>query len=382
MGHKNLYGNFWLLIALLTAICWASEKQYTSRRWRLKFESDPPKPILIKEPDGKQTLYWYVRYKVTNAMSREVPWMVNIKIVIDKTRPGVPESQVPGVFHQATIPEEADKEQYLNSLQTYYDVNLPIVRQEIMKQLNLYPALSKNEQMVMDVLELENPKSIFTMMKQIKLSYDEIESALLALISRNLVISQEAHGDPSFIKVTSKGAIFYQNGETFALRVGEAVYDWKLLSFDKKQVVMQKGDVVTSFYPGASLEYNYSKSEKTIATRDPFYTSGMEAKGFYLGRSTNKDRKFRFRHAVIPAKSTHHGVAIFHDISREMDFMAVVVTGLADPVVRRTGKIYVKNEALLIAYQRLGDEFYSYQDTISFLYQKQIVLSFKEIKQD
>lgn len=375
------------LLVLVSAFTLAQKNDNTSGRWRLKFDlQEAPKPIIIDDGDGQKNVYWYCRYQITNDTERDIPWMISIKIVVDKTREGVSESQVPGLFYRAEIPEEAgdkkvDREAYVNQLRAYHDTDFLIVKKQIMEQLRLYPALNEKEKAVLAALEAEKAKAIEEIMKQTNLSYAETENALLNLVMRNLVMSQETTGNPIFFGSNAQGAIFSENNQEAIKKPGDKVAGWELLAIDKDTVMMKKDDVVTKFGKGSTLEFLYIKTNRHFVEKDMHYTSGMASRGVYKGLASadpEASKRFAFQHNVIPKKSVRHGLAIFQDISPQMDFMAIVVSGLVDPLVRRQGKIYLENEVFMIGYSKGRDETSGTQESLTQLYQRWIVLSSKE----
>ena len=228
-------------------------------------------------------------------------------------------------------------------------------------------------------------------MAQAGISYEQAQQALTKLVVNNLAMSQEVERNPIFVKGTLQHATFWINDEKISDKVneiqaktGDVIAGWELLNFDRNRVVMKKNDIVTSFSRGATLEYLYLKTDKSFVEEDVRYVSGMAAKGTYKGRmfgnGSKKGKRYTFESAVIPKKSVRHGLAIFQEISPEMDFMAVMVTGLVDPIVRRDGLIYVENEAYMYGYKRPGDAYYSDRAPLTPLYQKWLVVSTRPIK--
>lgn len=434
------------MLLLVHQIVFAQNAPSLSGRWRLKFEMvENPQNITLTEPDGKKNMYWYFRYRIINDTEQNIPWMVNIKVLIDRTREGIAEAQVPGLFYQAQIPENLDKEVYLSRLKAYYDFDLPLVKRAIYARLHLYPKLSEKERGVLNALSSEKMKSVEEIMKEVELSYVEAESILNSLVISNLAISQEAAGSPTLLRIGHQGASFLENNKEVVKPLGSIIAGWNIVALSPLQVSLQKDNVITSIGIGNTLEYLYQKTDKTFAERDLNYSSGMSTKGLYKGRSghlltridaenaiftkngkeittkvgdtlsgwqiesiaadaivmkkgekttnlgigkileyqeTMPDAEvYLFEKRFIPKKSVHHGLAIFEDFSSEMDFMAVVVSGLVDPIVRRRGKVYKENEALMIGYtQGLSDE-EAGQD-IRQLYLKWVILSSKEIKHE
>lgn len=382
MGSKLF--KIWLVsLLILFSHTLFAQKRYQSRRWRLDFESDPPKSITIVQPDGKKDIYWYVRYKIINNTPRNIPWMFNIKLVIDKVREGVAIGKVPEVFFNATFPAGVNKEQYMKNLRAYYDVNLPVVKKEILSRLKLYPRFSKNTKAVLSALDSNTPKDVISIMEEVGLSYEETETCLNRLVVNNLAISQEAKGNPIFVRGTLGHTLFIVNDKEVKAKAGDKIAGWTIVSFDRNRVVMKKGDVITSFCKGSTIEYLYAKTLKRVVERDTIYFTGMDAKGTYKGRIPKKEvkkgKKYLFETNVIPKKSIRHGIAIFSNVSEEMDFMAIVVSGLVDPIVKRNRKVYVENEVMMVAYKRLGDEYHSDRDTMVHLYKKNEVLSTYEL---
>ena len=147
---------------------------------------------------------------------------------------------------------------------------------------------------------------------------------------------------------------------------------------------MSKQGVVTSFYKGATLEYLYSATGKIFYEHDLQYNGGMDIRGRYEGLKIDPKTNnihYVFKNAVIPKNSVRHGIAIFSNISPAADFIAIVVSGLVDPLVRRKNKVFIENEVLMIGYQRPGDEFYNSPNVLTPLYTKRsILLSRVEIK--
>jgi hypothetical protein len=393
MGKKFCFIAIVMILFLFFADHLYADKAYKSKRWRLKFEGDAPTPITITHPDGKKETYWYVRYKVINETERDIPWMINVKLVIDKPAEAVTETKVPELFYNGEIPSGQDKEEYLKNLKSYYDTNFSVVKKAICDHLRLHPQLSKQENAVLSALHENTPKTVFQIMGEVGLSYEETESCLTNLVVNNLSISQEIKENPIFARATIQKAIFLVNDEKtpnktveLSLSPGDKIADWEVVSFTRNRVVMKKKDVITTFAKGATIEYLYSKVGKIFIQRDFPHVTGMGAKGTYKGRVSVEEspgsKQHIFEKTVIPQKSIRYGLAIFSDVSAEMDYMGVVVTGLVDPIFRRKDKIYVENEAFICAYKRPGDEFGNDREPIARLYEKWMVLSLKEVKWD
>ena len=390
MGNKAVNIIISIVLLFSSTLCWA-DKAYKSKRWRLKYQGEMPRTIAITYPDGTKKTYWYIKYKIINNHDRDIPWMVNLRIIIDKPREGVPESKLPGMFFNAEITANRDKEEYIKNLMTYYDVDLPIAKKEIFEKLGLHPRLSKNEKAIVACLDNKKAKTIMEIMSQAGISYEQAQQALTRLVVNNLVISQEVERNPVFVKGSLQYATFWINDEKLAnkvnevqAKVGDVIAGWEVLDFDRNRVVMKKNDIVTSFSRGSTLEYLYLKTDKSFVEEDVRYVSGMAAKGTYKGRmygsGSKKGQRYAFENAMIPKKSVRHGLAIFQNISPEMDFMAVVVTGLVDPIVRRDGLIYIENEVYMCGYKRPGDAYYSNSTPLTPLYQKWMVISTRPVK--
>lgn len=350
-----------------------------NRRWRLKFEHTAPTMISITEADGVKKAYWYTRYTVINDTERNIPWMVQIRLVIDKVKEGVPESKVPEVFYQATIPEGYDKAEYLGNLQTYYDTDLPAVKQEILRQLQIYPRLTPQEKTVLDLLDNKKAKSAFEVMKKAGLSYYETRNILDRLVIQNLALPEAILGSTTFMEGKTDHAIFLIYGLPTQIKIGETVNGWQLFSFTSNRAIMKKQNVLYTLSQGMLLESTYIKSDKLPFERDDHLVSRDEALGVYKGRVAKDGAKqHEFRPAVIPKHSRIEGIAIFCDVSTEADFMGIVVSGLVDPIIRRNRKVWVENEVLLCGYSRFSSDFQHHQTKL--LYQKSEVLSIKELK--
>ena len=376
-----------VLMLLATQIGMAQNPTSASGRWRLKFELlDTPRPITLQDNEGQKQVFWYFRYQVVNDTERDIPWMVSVRVVVDKTREGVAEGLVPGLFYHAEIPEEiadkkVDKEEYINRLRTYYDIDLPLVKKEIMDVLQLHPKLQERDKNILAALDAEKPKSIEEIAKATALSPSEVEAALIFLVINNLALSQEAPGNLMFLGDSPQGAMFLENGQEVAKKAGEKIGDWDVISYTGTQVMLKKGDEIMPFLKGSNLDYLYIKTQKAMVERDTNYLSGMAAKGVYKGRYAGEqataDKVHQFQSATIPKKSIRHGLAIFQDLAQDMDFMAVVVTGLVDPLVRRKGQINLESEVYMIGYAKGGGEA-AQEEMLVPLYQRWTILGSKE----
>ncbi len=385
MGKKIWQNALYCLIIFSQILCaqqlFIPQKEYKSTRWRLKFENSEPKTITVSEPDGEKKVYWYIHYKVTNSTERDIPWMLHIRMVIDKAKEGVQESKIPGLFYEAKLPEE-NKEEYLNNLQTYYDTDMPVVRKEILTHLRLYPEVSKNDKAILNALSTSQSKDIMDIMKECDLTYAQIEQRLNDLVIQNLVVSQETLGRCVFIGTKGKKALFLVHDQESSAQVGESINGWEIVSFSQNQVMLKKNDVLKTLASGNAIEYLYLKTDKILMERDFPIVSGMSARGTYKGLllEEKSGKIYDFKKAIIPSKSVVHGLAIFSHVSKEMDFMGIVVSGLVDPIVKRNRKVYLENSVLIAAYKKPGDSFGNHVSPITPLYRRDVILSTKEIK--
>jgi hypothetical protein len=233
------------------------------------------------------------------------------------------------------------------------------------------------------VLDPEKPKDVEQIMKEANLGYPEVEMALVNLVINNLAISQEIESNPTFIDVKPQGPVFLENNQEVTKKVGETIAGWELLSYSQDVAVMKKNDIITTFAKGSTLEYLYVKTHKEPVERDLTYLCGMSSQGVYKGRVKAEpnagEKLYSFQNVVIPKKTIRYGLAIFQDIAQEMDFMAIVVSGLVDPLVRRKGQLYVENEAFMIGYAKVKEE-NSPEEVLNPLYQRWVILSSRESK--
>lgn len=389
MTLRNIYIYFFCLVLLSSSYLFADNKGYYSRRWRLKFENSAPATCMVKLPDGSQRRYWYILYKVTNDMDRDIPWMVNIKFVIDKVKRGVVEADVPEVFYKATIPASVtDKAKYLDSLETYYDTDLPLVKQQILRNLKLTSKLSAIEEKILAALKERSISSIdqdydyiniMELRKKTGLSYQELDEYLNKLIIKNLVISKETFGQCTFLGAKDrKTAQFMIFNEIRDLKVGDKVNKWDLVSFTPTRAILKQDDVEKTVSKGMGVEYLYKATGKFVMKGEFNRESGMTARGVYKGKVTDGSKKYNFVRRMIPKRSSIEGLAIFSDVSSEMDFCAIVVSGLVDPIVRKDRKLYAQKEIFLNAYEQPGDAFNNNYTPIKPLYKKWITIESKE----
>ncbi len=383
-GKKILYPFSFLLVVFLFSqhLTWADSSNQIGR-WRLEFKNDVPKEIILTEPDGTKRVYWYFRYTVRNNTDRDISYMVKIKMVIDKTKPGIPTSQVPQIFANAKIPSTvADKKEYIESLQTYHDIDLPIVKNKIMESLRLYPKLSEKERAVWSVVSNTEAASVFQVMETTSLSYVEAESTLNRLTVKNLMISQEVDGNPTFVGSKKNEAFFWLNDDEVVRKAGEEIAGWEVVSFDKNSVVLKKNGIQNYLRVGSGLEYLYTKTDKALFERDDSYLAGFATLGNYKGRNAEGDGpKYEFKRNMIKKNSSLQGIAIFSNPSPETDFMAIVVSGLIDPIVQRYNIVYAYNEVAMFGYRRVGgDEFSTQSESLVPLYRKWEVLATKVIR--
>lgn len=381
MTLRNIYIYFFCLVFISSAYLFADNKDYYSRRWRLKFENSAPATCIVKLPDGSQRKYWYVLYKVTNDMNRDIPWMINIKLVIDKVKRGVVEADVPEVFHKATIPASViDKAKYLDSLETYYDTDLPLVKQQILHDLRLTSKLSNIEEKILATLKEKGLSSIMVLREATGLSYQELDEYLNKLVIKNLVISQETFGQCTFLGAKDrKTAQFMIFNEIRDLKVGDKINKWDLISFTPKRATLKQDDVEKTISTGMGVEYLYEATGKFMMKGEFTRESGMTARGTYKGKVTDGTKKYNFIRRMIPKNSSVEGLAIFSDVSPEMDFCAIVVSGLVDPIVRKDRKLYAEKEIFLNAYEQPGDAFNNNYTPIKPLYKKWIIIDRKEV---
>lgn len=288
MTLRNIYIYFFCLVLLSSSYLFADNKGYYSRRWRLKFENSAPATCMVKLPDGSQRRYWYILYKVTNDMDRDIPWMVNIKFVIDKVKRGVVEADVPEVFYKATIPASVtDKAKYLDSLETYYDTDLPLVKQQILRNLKLTSKLSAIEEKILAALKERSISSIdqdydyiniMELRKKTGLSYQELDEYLNKLIIKNLVISKETFGQCTFLGTKDrKTAQFMIFNEIRDLKVGDKVNKWDLVSFTPTRAILKQDDVEKTVSKGMGVEYLYKATGKFVMKGEFNRESGMTA---------------------------------------------------------------------------------------------------------
>ena len=324
-----------LLVALFSLQIVVAEKK--SRRWRLDFEMlEKPTRIIVTEPDGIQNVYWYFRYIVRNDTDQDINYSINIKLVVDKPAPGVTENKVPQLFHNAKIPFDVeDKEKYINSLQKYYDTDFPIAKEAIYQDLGLHPVLTNDEKKVLSVLGDQFTRSAIDISKEVKLPYTTVDTALESLLAKNLIIGSELDGRPTFLNSGITYANFSIDNVEVTKKKGDTISGWEVISFAKGAVIIKKEDVVKKVTGGSVIEYRYSRSNKSPFEKTQYYYAGMNGKGSYLGRQESEDKKYRFKRDVIKKGSSRRGIAIFYGVSPETDFMAVVVSGLVNPIVRR-----------------------------------------------
>lgn len=379
MGKKIWQVCLISFLILWTQNLWA-EKEYKSKRWRLKFENTAPKSITITEADGVKKTYWFIQYKVSNNTEKDIPWRITIKCVIDQPKEGVAVSQVPGIFYEGRIPE-GNKEEYLNNLQAYFDMDLPLVKKAILSHLKLYPKLTAEEKKLRALLT-ETPKSAMELKQEAGLSYEETESILNNLVVKNLALSQEIEGRSIFLGTKNKLAIFQSYEKENEAKVGDSINDWKIVSINPKEVILQKENVLKSVPRGSTVEFLYSKHDKIIMEQDEPVVTGISAKGTYDGMIVGADKKqkrYEFKNRMIAKNSVVHGLAIFSDVSPDMDFMAIVVTGLVDPVAKRNQKIYIENEVLIDAYRHGKNREEDSSAELIPIYRKEEILSSKSL---
>lgn len=346
-----------------------------SRRWRLDFQMlEKPTRIVITEPDGIEETYWYFRYIVRNDTNRDIKYSINIKMLIDKPAPGVTEDKIPELFYNAKIPHGTkDKEAYINFLRKYYDTDFPAVKEAVYKKLRLHPILNNNQKKVWNVLADQYPRSVSDIMKDVNLSHSETETALESLISRNLAIASGLGGSPTFLGSKISYANFSIDGFTISKKKGEIFSGWEIISFSKNNVILKKNDIIKKITKGSVIEYKYSKSNKTPFEKTQYYHSGIDAKGRYRGR--NKENIHQFKKNIIEKKSSHRGIAIFYGVSPETDFMAILVSGLVNPIVKRYKNVTIQNEVLMMGYKIPGDELSIHQTQLEAVYKKWEILS-------
>lgn len=370
-----------LIVILFSLQVTIAEKK--SRRWRLDFEMlEKPTRIIVTEPDGIQNVYWYFRYIVRNDTDRDINYSINIKLVIDKPAPGVTENKVPELFYNAKIPYSVEnKEKYITFLQKYYDTDFPIAKEAIYKKLGLHPVLTETETKVLGVLGDQFTRSTFDISKEINLSYVQVEGALENLLAKNLIIGSEIDGSPTFLNSGLTYANFRIDNFEVTKRKGETLSGWEIVSFAKGAVIIKKGDVVKKVTSGSVIEYRYSRSNKSPFEKTQYYHAGMGAKGSYLGRKEGDDKqKYRFKRDVIKKNSSRRGIAIFYGVSPETDFMAVVISGLVNPIVRRYKVVTAHNEVLMVGYKIPGDELSIHRKQLVPLYKKWEVLSTRVVR--
>ncbi|HNZ67040.1 MAG TPA: hypothetical protein PKM32_06680, partial [Planctomycetota bacterium] len=378
MRLKNIYICFLLFVLMSTSSIFAQTK-YHSRRWRLKFECSNPDSCNVVFPDGTQKKYWYVMYKVRNEMDRDIPWFINIRFIIDKTKKGIPESKVPELFYKGIIPENVDKAKYIDSLRSYSDIDLPLVRRQILKNLKITPKLHPIQEKLLDVLTEHGPSTIDKLIQKTKLSYQEIEEHITKLVINNLAISQETFGSCSFMYGKGDVGYFLVHNQERPVKIGEKLNDWELVSVTNNRALVRQGKNEKVLSQGMGLAYIYSATGKFIFPGNFQQNSGMSTKGIFKGRHRKGDRKYNFEKRIIAKNSTVEGLAIFSDVSPEMDYCAVVVSGLVDPIVRRNKKLYAERELFISAYEQPGDAFHSNLVPIKPLYKKWVIVSTKEI---
>ncbi|BBM87400.1 hypothetical protein [Candidatus Uabimicrobium amorphum] len=369
-----------LLVALFSLQIVVAEKK--SRRWRLDFEMlEKPTRIIVTEPDGIQNVYWYFRYIVRNDTNQDINYSINIKLVVDKPAPGVTENKVPELFHNAKIPYDIEnKEKYINSLQKYYDTDFPIAKEAIYQELGLHPILTDEEKKVLSVLGDQFTRSAIDISKEVKLPYTKVETALESLLAKNLIIGSELDGRPTFLNSGLTYANFVIDNVEVTKKKGETISGWEIVSFAKGAVIIKKEDVVKKVTSGSVIEYRYSKSNKSPFEKTQYYYAGMNGKGSYLGRQESEDKKYRFKRDVIKKGSSRRGIAIFYGVSPETDFMAIVVSGLVNPIVRRYKLVTARNEVLMIGYKIPGDELSIHRKQLQPLYKKWEVLSTRVVR--
>lgn len=79
IARTGLLTSLALLVAVgaaAGAADWSADPNY----WALAFENDTPKPIVIDDPSGKLTYYWYMVYRVSNPNSRALPCRLDLSL--------------------------------------------------------------------------------------------------------------------------------------------------------------------------------------------------------------------------------------------------------------------------------------------------------------
>ncbi len=370
-----MYNRIFQLICVIIII--ASMVQAQGKRWRLKFEHTAPEMITIIEPDGMKKNYWYFRYKLTNDTDRDIKEChLQIRLVIDKNAPGVLERDVPNIFYQAQFPEGVNKSQYLKNLQTFYDTDLPLVKQEILTRLGIYPKLSIEEKKVLSLLEDKTPKSPMDLMKKAKMSYQELRTILDGLVIKNLAIPEEVQGSSTFIEGKNGNAIFLIYNQENTIRMGETINGWQIISCTENRVTLKKNNILNTLSQGMLVESSYTKSGKIQFERDPYLVSAANVRGVYKGKLLGSgEKKYDFKGHVIPKNSAQEGIAIFASVPVRTDFMAIVVNGLVDPIVGRKGKLFIEEEVWMAGYQCIN---HILEKKIVPLYQRWEILSSRE----
>ncbi|MFW6164343.1 MAG: LolA family protein [Planctomycetota bacterium] len=76
-----------LLVAtlLVPAVVGAGENPFATDpdHWALAFENDTPKPLVLDDPAGRLTYYWYMVYRVSNPNDRAVPCKLDVTLLLE-----------------------------------------------------------------------------------------------------------------------------------------------------------------------------------------------------------------------------------------------------------------------------------------------------------
>ena len=199
-------------------------------------------------------------------------------------------------------------------------------------------------------------------------------------VIKNLVISQETFGQCTFLGAKDrKTAQFMIFNEIRDLKVGDKINKWDLVSFTPTRATIKQDDVEKTISTGMGVEYLYEATGKFMMKGEFNRESGMTARGSYKGKVTDGTRKYNFVRRMIAKRSSVEGLAIFSDVSPEMDFCAVIVSGLVDPIVRKERKLYAEKEIFLNAYEQPGDAFNNNYTPIKPLYKKWIIIDRREV---
>lgn len=87
----------------------------------------------------------------------------------------------------------------------------------------------------------------------------------------------------------------------------------------------------------------------------------------------------QMRGEIAPGE-TKEAVAVFGSLPESTDLLTVQVLGLWDRIVRESGKVFVEDRALLLAFYRPGDEYFPQYDRIRLVKSEWKVLERRPLK--